>query len=82
MQEDKREGRESAFPGKVWTGYRNDEPTFDHPRGLTKREYFAGLVLAAMNANAAFNQNTANERAKFAVVGADALLAALSRPQP
>lgn len=46
--------------------------------GLTKREYFAGLAFAAMNANPAFNRNTANERAKFAVVDADALLAALS----
>ena len=47
--------------------------------GLTKREYFAGLAMQGMNANAEFTQNTAAERASFAVTDADALLAELER---
>lgn len=74
-------GSESAFPRRYRIGTISDkdgvEEVFGYEPGLTKREYFAGLAMAAMSMNEAFNNNQPEELAKFAVIDADALLAAL-----
>ncbi len=38
---------EPAFPGKICVGHTvpEDQPIYEHPKGLTKREYFAGLAM-------------------------------------
>lgn len=67
------DGSESAFPVLSNSGIGCCE------FGLTKREYFAAKILAAMSARDTFDpgQATPQRRAKLALIDADALIAAL-----
>lgn len=47
--------------------------------GLTKREYFAGVALIALQARAAFTTNDVQKVSEAAVQYADALLKALEK---
>lgn len=61
-----------AFP------MQNDDARNAHPdwQGLTKREYIAAALMASHYDP---NMNNAKDAAKFAVLGADALIAELSK---
>ena len=48
-----------------------------HHKGLTKREYFAGLAMQGMLTNRAYRLTPSTEMAKKAVLDADELLKAL-----
>lgn len=58
-------GSSSAFPAADW-------------RGLTKREYFAALIFAAMQGNPADSTLSVEGEARHAVKRADLLIAALN----
>jgi len=47
--------------------------------GLTKREYFAGLMLQGMIAANSYSQNKKEEVSTLAVIYADALIEALNK---
>jgi hypothetical protein len=66
MEEAKANGRENAFPDQRW-------------KGLTKREWFAGMALQGLIAcEIVMVSGDATELAKFAVEHADALLKQLA----
>ena len=37
-----------AFPGKICTGHIDDAPIYEHPYGMSLRDYFAGQALAGI----------------------------------
>lgn len=68
-----------AFP--ISGSFDDDHPEIMVPleKGLSKREYFAGLAMQAVIANSAYDKlQTANNAARLAVDYADALLGELA----
>ena len=42
-----------AFPGMVCVGHVGEQPIYEHPHGMTLRDYFAAKAMAAMISTAA-----------------------------
>lgn len=37
-----------AFPGKVCTGHVDETPVYEHPKGMSLRDYFAAAALTGL----------------------------------
>jgi hypothetical protein len=73
----KRSNEQPAFPDPLRGGtqsFSNQNPE-KQPTGLTKREYFAGLIMQGLCANA--NPGSLETNARYSVQAADMLLAEL-----
>ena len=70
-----------VFPNEERTSQFADVPNSMMTGGLTKREYFAGLALQGILANAGgwLDEDIAEKQAKIAVDCADALIEALNK---
>lgn len=74
----------SVFPNLEWCWNKNIEDyRYELAGGLTKRDLFAAMAMQGMLANTVIGQlpHTEFSRTKRAVEHADALLAALEKPQ-
>lgn len=76
---------EGAFPGTLVLSPNGG--WYDHPdqhvpgiSGLTKREHFAALIMAAAHGCSDFSEAKAGALAQMAVESADALIAELNKP--
>ena len=63
-----------AFPGMVCVGHVGEQPIYEHPHGMTLRDYFAAKAMAALIASSLLGEEGDIAGAAYEV--ADAMLEA------